>query len=121
MSFYKRAGGGRRDASEPEVILAFETGGASVQQLTGKDVPDLLVGYRGVNHAVEVKTNNAALRPGQRTWRDDWRGEPPVVARNRAQAKKWLRMWDARVPTLQDVNRAAAWRPTHRLVDEMEI
>ena len=93
VSYYRIAGGGRRDSAEPGVKDAFEAGGADVAQLSGKDIPDLLVGYLGVNHAVEVKTNNAKLREGQRRWHQEWSGERPVVARTPAQARKWLRKW----------------------------
>jgi len=84
---------GRRDKMEPEVIKAFKAGGASVQQLSGRDVPDLLVGYLGVTHLVEVKTDRAGLKPGQKRWADEWRGERPVVARTAPQAWKLVRIW----------------------------
>jgi hypothetical protein len=84
---------GRRDRMEPEVIEAFKVGGASVQQLSGRDVPDLLVGFLGLTHLVEVKTDRAGLKPGQKRWADEWLGERPVVARTAPQARKWMRMW----------------------------
>jgi hypothetical protein len=107
VSEWRRVNGlGRRDASEPEVAAAFREGGASVQPISGPDVPDLLVGYRGTTHLVEVKTGNAKLRPGQQAWHAAWCGEAPVVVRNAAQAKKWLRLWEAAVPELAAVLRA---------------
>jgi len=87
---------GRRDAAEPEVIAAFRSGGASVQQLSGRDVPDLLVGYLGVTRLVEVKTNRATLKPGQRRWAETWLGEAPCVARTAPQARKLLNVWAER-------------------------
>jgi Holliday junction resolvase len=86
-------GGGRRDEAEPEVVEEFEREGARVWKITGKDIPDLVVGYLGVNHAVEVKTNRAKLKKGQAKCHAEWTGESPVVARTRAQANKWMRMW----------------------------
>lgn len=83
----------RRDAAERDVIAAFEAGGASVLQLTGRDVPDLLVGYAGQTRAVEVKTNRAKLRPGQAQLAKAWQGSPILVVRTPAQARKWLRTW----------------------------
>jgi hypothetical protein len=96
VSEWRRFGKGRRDLAEPDVIKAFRKGGASVRQLTGKDTPDLLVGYLGADHSVEVKTNNAKLRPGQKRLAETWLGAPPVVARTPAQARKWLAIWRER-------------------------
>lgn len=89
-------GNGRRDEVEPGVIKAFEAGGATVKQLSGKDVPDLLVGYLLETHLVEVKTNRAKLRDGQAQFARTWLGSPVVVARTPAQARKWLTVWRQR-------------------------
>ncbi len=99
MSEWQRAvaTGGKRDDAEPEVIRAFESGGASVTKLVGKDIPDLLVGFLRETHLVEVKTDNARLRDGQKRWAETWLGSPPVVARTAAQARKWLAVWRGRV------------------------
>jgi hypothetical protein len=84
----------KRDDAEPGVVLAFLSDGASVDKLPGGNGrPDLLVGYRGRSHLVEVKTNRAQLRPGQKQWAERWCGEAPVVARTPAQARKWLAIW----------------------------
>ena len=53
----------RRDSAEPEVVAVFLKAGATVVRHSGRDEPDLFVGYRGVWHAVEVKTDRAGLRP----------------------------------------------------------
>lgn len=82
-----------RDTYEPEVIRAFRKGGATVQPLSIKHAPDLLVGYLGKNHLVEVKTNNAMPTGEQKAWHDSWCGEPVVIARNAAQARKYLCIW----------------------------
>jgi len=39
--------------------------------------PDALLGWRGRNVLIEVKAPGGKLRPGQRKWRDGWRGDPP--------------------------------------------
>ena len=83
----------RRDSAEPEVVAVFLKAGATVVRHSGKDEPDLFVGYRGVWHAVEVKTDRAGLRPGQQAWAEACSGEPPSVARTAPQARKLLRMW----------------------------
>ena len=85
----------RRDASELPIIVAMRRAGASVQQLSGKDIPDLLVGWQGQNLLMEVKTpRKAPSRPstrrktnsapdarteGQLGWADRWRGDRPHV------------------------------------------
>lgn len=88
MSLIRRAA--KRDDSEAEVITALRRGGATVQQLSGEGVPDLLVGLRGVNFLVEVKTGNAALKPSQVEWHREWGGSKVEVIRNGAQARKFL-------------------------------
>jgi hypothetical protein len=94
----------RRDKSEPGVVAAFVEGGATVEKL---DRPcDLLVGYLGETHLVEVKTDNGGLTDDQMRFRERWTGKPPVEVRTPAQAKKWLRIWQERRPTLSTVLRA---------------
>ena len=85
---------GRRDESEAAVVKAFRDGGATVYQLSARDVPDLLVGYCGVTRLVEVKTDRAKLRPGQAAFSLRWLGAPPVVCRTAPQAVALLRKWE---------------------------
>jgi Holliday junction resolvase len=92
----QRGHSGRRDEAEPGVVKAFESGGASVTKLSGKDIPDLLVGFLRETHLVEVKTNRAKLRDGQAEFARMWLGSPVVVARTPAQARKWLAIWRER-------------------------
>jgi hypothetical protein len=97
-------GNGRRDEAEPGVVKAFEAGGATVKKLSGKDVPDLLVGFLRETHLVEVKTNKAKLRDGQAEFARTWLGSPIVVARTPAQARKWLAVWRERREPAPAVN-----------------
>jgi hypothetical protein len=92
MSIHRRAA--RRDANEPEIVAALKAVGATVQQLSGEDVPDLLVGFRGGDYLLEVKRplgprgghaegiKHVSLTPEQATWHAAWRGRPPVVVRS---------------------------------------
>ena len=81
--------GKRRDANEVLIIAALRAVGASVTQLDGRDIPDLLVGYRGVNYLVEIKapagskggTSHRELKPGQVRWHLGWKGLPVAVVR----------------------------------------
>ena len=45
------------DANQPEIVAALRAVGATVQPLhtVGRGCPDLLVGWRGRNHLIEVK------------------------------------------------------------------
>lgn len=77
----------RRDGNETAIILALESLGCSVQVLSIKGVPDLLVGWRGRNALLEVKDPHAArgkaqstrLTPDQATWHKNWDGQVHVV------------------------------------------
>jgi Holliday junction resolvase len=74
------------DANQIEVVIALRKAGASVQSLaaTGKGVPDLLVGYRGINYLMEVKDGNKMLSKQKLTidqehWHSLWRGSVHIV------------------------------------------
>ena len=74
------------DANQTEIVKALRQVGASVQSLaaTGKGVPDLLVGFRGMNLLFEVKDGGKVksarkLTPDQVEWHQGWRGHVAVV------------------------------------------
>ncbi len=92
MSLLRHAA--KRDDSEPEVVGALEEAGATVWKLSGHNVPDLLVGFLGRTHAVEVKTGNACLTAGQLVAFNAWAGEPVQIARNAAQARRLVQIWE---------------------------
>jgi hypothetical protein len=98
-----------RDKAEPLIVQALQAIGASVQRLdadTRSGVPDLLVGFRGVNVLLEVKnpeersspyrvksgevretTRSATtLKPEQERWHRAWRGLRPLVVRTPQEA-----------------------------------
>ena len=63
----------KRDAAEKPIVEALRAVGAEVWQLSGKGHPDLLVRYKGILTAAEVKTGKAKLRATQGqfpVWRD---------------------------------------------------
>ena len=84
----------KRDKNEAAICLALEQVGATVERLSGADLPDLLVGFRGVNVLMEVKqpagakggTSHRELLPGQAAWHATWRGAPVAVVRTPAEA-----------------------------------
>lgn len=76
----------RIDDNQKMIVNVLRQIGASVQSLaaTGKGVPDLLVGYRGINYLFEVKDGNKVisqqkLTPDQQDWHSAWRGSVFVV------------------------------------------
>lgn len=72
MSIYRRAA--KRDANEPAIIQALRGVGATVAQNSARGLPDLIVGYRGVNYLIEVKAPKGTLTPDQVAFMTDWRG-----------------------------------------------
>jgi len=71
----------RVDANQSEIVRALRRAGASVQHLhdVGKGCPDLLVGWRGRNFLLEVKTPTGSLTQDQDDWMQGWQGQAAVV------------------------------------------
>lgn len=77
MSIHRTAA--KRDGNEREIIDALKAVGASVQPLSAKGCPDLLVGYRGENILMEVKLPKGKLTDDEQVWHDGWRGQVAIV------------------------------------------
>lgn len=76
----------KTDRNQAEIVAALRKAGATVQPLhaVGQGCPDLLVGYRGKNHLIEVKDWKAApsdrqLNARQVEWHDGWKGTVIMV------------------------------------------
>ena len=71
----------RVDANQTEIVADLRKVGATVQHLhgVGAGCPDLLVGFRGVNYLIEIKTLGGPLRRSQVEWHDLWRGQVAVA------------------------------------------
>lgn len=62
-----------RDRNEPPIVDALRAAGCLVQAIDGRDLPDLLVGFRGAWWLLEVKgeagpkggISHRKLKPGQ--------------------------------------------------------
>lgn len=87
----------RRDTCEKAIIQALRDAGASVSQLDGTGLPDLLVGYRGRTFLLEAKDDHgkfkiggkksaSGLRESQEKWWSTWKGAAPVVVTTPAEA-----------------------------------
>ena len=81
MSLHRHAA--RKDANHSTIVAAFRALGCSVEALSAKGVPDLLVGIRGVNLLVEVKApgvpSRSKLTEDQLRWHLGWLGQACVV------------------------------------------
>ena len=78
MSLHRRAA--RKDTNHTEVVEAFLAAGCTVQVVNQAGAPDLVVGYRGRDFWVEIKSQDDKLNPLQRSWHSHWRGGKPFVA-----------------------------------------
>lgn len=69
------------DKNQAEIVEALRGAGASVHPLhqVGAGVPDLLVGFRGTNYLLEVKTEQGTLTDDQADWILAWKGEACIV------------------------------------------
>jgi hypothetical protein len=73
----------RRDANEAAIVDALRACGCSVEYLSGKGTPDLLVGFeRRVVVLAEVKGYAGQLTDDQIDWHREWRGPAPVILRS---------------------------------------
>lgn len=90
-----------RDKAERAIITALRSVGASVYQVNGKDLPDLVVGFRGVTTLLEVKTKGlettdkrngktytrtTETSKGQKKFLETWRGGPAAVVHEPVEA-----------------------------------
>jgi hypothetical protein len=71
--------GARRhdDANQDEIVRALRRVGATVEVI--EQPLDLLVGFRGFNYLLEVKTRTGTLNMGQIDFTANWRGHWDVV------------------------------------------
>ncbi len=77
---------GRRDDNESDIIKALRQVGASVYQLSGAGIPDLLVGWCQRMFLLEVKSATGKLTPKQIEFRHAWKGPQPATVRTVAEA-----------------------------------
>lgn len=88
----------RVDENQSEIIDALRRVGAVVQPLhgVGEGCPDILVGWAGLNHLIEIKRQlgpkgggGGSLTSPQRLWHKKWGGTVGVV-RTPAEALLWI-------------------------------
>jgi len=76
----------RIDANQPEIVKALRQAGATVTPTheLGRGFPDLVVGFRGLNHLFEIKDGSKSpsrrkLTPDEIEWHANWRGQVKIV------------------------------------------
>lgn len=69
------------DLNQKEIVDGLRRMGASVVHLhaVGRGVPDLLVGFRGMNYLFEVKSANGKLNSLQIEWHNCFKGNVNIV------------------------------------------
>ena len=69
------------DANQAEIVEKLRKCGVSVQHLhsVGSGCPDLLVGWRGVNILLEIKSDKTPTKKCQTEWHLKWAGQSAVV------------------------------------------
>ena len=77
MSQYRK----KVDKNQKEIVAGLRQVGASVKTLhwVGRGVPDLLVGFRGVNYLIEVKQPGKGFTKAEAEFFNTWRGSCAVV------------------------------------------
>jgi len=81
----------RKDANQDRIVEGLEKVGVKVCILSGKGIPDLLVGYRCRLWLFELKDGNRKpserrLRDAQQKFADEWDGYPIVKVETLADA-----------------------------------
>ena len=80
----------RRDQNEESIVRMLLEVGASVLEINSPGAPDILVGYKGRNWLMEVKTQKGKVRKNQQDWHEHWRGAPVYVVRSAEDALRVL-------------------------------
>lgn len=73
----------RKDKNHAQIVDALKAFGATVADTSalGGGIPDLLVGYKGVNVWIEVKDGQGSLTDDQVEFSARWRGASVKVCR----------------------------------------
>jgi len=88
----------RKDSNHKEVVAALKQMGASVFDSSdvGKGFPDLVVGFLGVTHLVEIKDGSRSpsrrkIRASQQSFADGWGGSPVLLVESPEGALKLIK------------------------------
>ena len=69
------------DANQADIVDCLRAAGFTVVPIhrIGQGVPDLLVGYQGVNVLLEVKDGDKLLTDDELKWHANWCGQVDIV------------------------------------------
>lgn len=94
----------RIDENQPSIVKHLRTLGMSVCLLhtVGQGVPDICVGYRGVNVLLEIKNplkpkSDRQLSADEAEWHIHWRGQIAVVETKEQAEAEVTRCWERSV------------------------
>lgn len=91
------------DINQTEIVEYLRSIGASVSitSAIGKGFPDLVVGFKGRNYLVEVKTPKGKLTEDQYAFAGNWKGQIAIV-RGIVDAADLLGITRPRINILED-------------------
>ena len=71
----------RVDSNQKEIVADLRKVGATVLLLheVGSGCPDILVGFRGGNYLIEIKTREGRLNKAQIAWQFRWCGQVAIA------------------------------------------
>ena len=88
---------GRTDANQTAVVAALRLLGCSVAITSGAGggLPDIIVGFRGVNLLIELKDGDKVpsakkLTPAEQHFVDNWKGHPVKIIETPAEAVNYV-------------------------------
>jgi Holliday junction resolvase len=94
----------RIDENQPDIVKHLRTLGMSVCLLhtVGQGVPDICVGYRGINVLLEIKDSKQPkckqkLTTDEADWHLDWRGQVATVKDKEEAEAEVMRCWSRSV------------------------
>jgi len=69
------------DANQSAIVADLRKAGATVHSLheVGDGCPDVVVGFRGVNFLIEIKTEKGKLNDTQAYWHQWWSGQVDIA------------------------------------------
>lgn len=69
----------KRDDNEIELASTYLKLGCSVDRISEKGIPDLLIGFKGLTSLAEVKTKNGKPTKAQKQFRESFKGHHKEV------------------------------------------
>ena len=91
---------GRVDANHTAIVSLLRSFGCSVISTAGvgDGFPDLVVGFHGVTHLIEIKDGEKSpskrrLTPDEEDWHSTWQGDPVCILKSLRDAEELVRKW----------------------------